>query len=273
MRISAAIITLDEERNLGRCLASLRGVADEVVVVDSGSTDGTERLARDAGARFVTQGWLGYGPQKNFAVERTGGDWVLSLDADEALSDELRAALLRLKAEGPRADAYEVNRLNWYCGRFLRHSGWYPDRKVRLWRKGAARWSDATIHELAEVAPGARVERIPGDLLHYTIRDRAQHLATIERFTTLSAEALLRDGKAGQAWKRFLAPLASFLRGYVLKLGFLDGRAGWDVCRLSAYAAWLKYEKLRRLAHARARSGRPPAPGTGAGTRSPHAPS
>jgi glycosyltransferase involved in cell wall biosynthesis len=248
VRISAAIITLDEERNLGRCLSSLRGIADEVVVADSGSTDATERIAGAEGAVFFHQPWLGYGPQKNAAAERTSHEWVLSLDADEALSDELRASLLRVKAEGPRADAYEMNRLNWYCGRFLRHSGWYPDRKIRLWRKGSARWSAASIHEVPEVAPGARVERLAGDLLHYTVVDRAQHLRTIERYTTLSAERLLRAGKAGQAWKRFVAPPASFFRRYVLRAGFLDGRAGWDVCRLSAYASWLKYEKLRRLA-------------------------
>jgi glycosyltransferase involved in cell wall biosynthesis len=254
VKISAAIITLNEEENLGRCLASLAGVADEVVVVDSGSTDGTERVAREGGAAFLRQRWLGYGPQKNLAADRTAHDWVLSLDADEALSDELRAALLRLKAEGPRAGAYEMNRLNWYCGRFLRHSGWYPDRKVRLWRKGEARWDDASIHELVAVRPGAQVEHLPGDLLHYTIRDRAQHLRTIERFTTLSAEALARDGKQGETWKRFVSPVATFLRGYVLKAGFLDGRAGWDVCRLSAYATWLKYEKLRRIARGVAQS-------------------
>lgn len=251
MKLSATIITLDEEANLGRCLASLRGVADEVVVLDSGSKDRTEAIARDAGATFVTQPWLGYGPQKNAASERTAHDWILSLDADEALSDPLRASLLRLKEEGPRADAYEVNRLNWYCGTFLRHSGWYPDRKVRIWRKGAARWADASIHELVEVAPRARVERLAGDLLHYTIRDRAQHLRTIDRFTTLSAEALLREGSASQSWRRFLSPGVTFLRGYVLKAGFLDGRAGWDVCRLSAYATWLKYHKLRGLARER----------------------
>jgi glycosyltransferase involved in cell wall biosynthesis len=248
MRISAAIITLDEEANLGRCLESLRDVADEVVVVDSGSTDGTERIAREGGAVFLHQPWLGYGPQKNLAAERASHEWILSLDADEALSDELRASISRLRSAGPRADAYEMNRLNWYCGRFLRHSGWYPDRKVRLWKRGAARWADASIHELAEVAPGARVERLRGDLLHYTIADREQHLRTIEKFTTLSAQALLRDGKARHAWKRWVSPSVSFLRGYVLKAGFLDGKAGWDVCRLSAYATWLKYEKLRRLA-------------------------
>ena len=251
MRISAAIITLDEEENLGRCLASLRGVADEVVVLDSGSKDGTERIAHEGGARFVHQDWLGYGPQKNAAAARTSHEWVLSLDADEALSDELKDSIRRLRADEPGADAYEMNRLNWYCGRFLRHSGWYPDRKVRLWRKGSARWADASIHELVEVAPEARVGRLRGDLLHYTIRDPAQHLRTIEKFTTLSAEALLRDGKGAHAWKRFVSPAASFVRGYVLHAGFLDGRAGWDVCRRSAYAAWLKYDKLRRLARGR----------------------
>ena len=248
MKISATIITLNEEENLGRCLASLRGVADEVIVLDSGSRDRTEAIAREGGASFAVQPWLGYGPQKNAASDRASHEWILSLDADEALSDELRASILRLKPDGAAADAYEVNRLNWYCGRFLRHSGWYPDRKVRLWRRGAAHWSDATIHETVEVAPATRVERLAGDLLHYTIRDRAQHLRTIDRFTTLSAEALLREGKAGQAWLRFVSPAATFLRAWVLRCGFLDGRAGWDVCRLSAYASWLKYEKLRRLA-------------------------
>lgn len=251
MRISATIITLDEEANLGRCLESLRGVADEVVVLDSGSKDRTGQIAREGGARFLVQPWLGYGPQKNAASDHAAHPWILSLDADEALSDELRGALLRLKQEGPQADAYEVNRLNWYCGTFLRHSGWYPDRKVRLWRKGSARWADASIHELVEVAPGARVARLAGDLLHFTIQDRAQHLRTIDRFTTLSAEALLREGKAGQAWKRFVSPGVTFLRGYVLKAGFLDGAAGWHVARLSAYATWLKYDKLRRLARER----------------------
>jgi glycosyltransferase involved in cell wall biosynthesis len=247
VRISAVVITLDEERNIGRCLDSLRGVADEVVVLDSGSRDGTERIVLERGATFVHQDWLGYGPQKNAAVERASSEWVLSLDADEALSDELRASILRLKAEGPRADGYEVNRLNWYCGRFLRHSGWYPDRKLRLWRRGAVRWDESSIHELARPAAGVRVDRLEGDLLHYTCETREQHLRTIERFTTLSAEALARQGKRRQAWKRFVSPPAHFLRSYVLRLGFLDGRAGFDACRLSAYATWLKYDKLRRL--------------------------
>ena len=247
MLISATIITLDEEANLGRCLASLRGVADEVVVVDSGSKDRTEAIAREGGAVFVRQPWLGYGPQKNVASDRASHDWILSLDADEALSEPLREAILAVKRAGPRADAYEMNRLNWYCGRFLRHSGWYPDRKIRLWRKGAARWGDVSIHEVVEAAPGARIERLRGDLLHYTCHTREQHLRTIEKFTTLSAELLAREGRRASAWKRFGSPAAHFLRAYVLKLGFLDGIQGFHACRLSAYATWLKYEKLRRL--------------------------
>ena len=247
VKISATIITLDEEANLGRCLESLRGVADEVVVLDSGSKDRTGEIARAAGAAFIHQPWLGYGPQKNAATDRAAHDWILSLDADEALSDELRASLLALKAREPAADAYEVNRLNWYCGRFLRHSGWYPDRKIRLWRRGAARWSDATIHETVEAAPDTRVARLRGDLLHYTCHTREQHLRTIETFTTLSAEALAREGRDVGAWRQLASPAAHFLRAYVLKLGFLDGVQGFHACRLSAYATWLKYEKLRRI--------------------------
>jgi glycosyltransferase involved in cell wall biosynthesis len=249
MRLSAAIITLDEEANVGRCLDSVAGVADEVVVLDSGSRDGTERICRERGAIFLLQPWLGYGPQKNAAAERTSHEWVLSLDADEALSPELRASLLEVK-EAPAADAYAVNRLNAYYGRFVRHGGFYPDRKIRLWRKGAARWSDATIHETAVLAPGARAARLEGDLLHYTCPTREHHLANIERFTTLSAEALHRRGERG-TWKRFTSPAAAFVRSYLLRGGFLDGRVGFEVCRLSAYAAWLKYEKVRRLAQGR----------------------
>jgi glycosyltransferase involved in cell wall biosynthesis len=247
VRISAVIITKDEEDNIGRCLESLRGVVDDVLVMDSGSTDRTESIARDSGARFVLQPWLGYGPQKNAASDAAQEEWILSLDADEALSDELRASILAVKGSEPDADAYEMNRLNWYCGRFMRHSGWYPDRKVRLWRKGAARWSDAIVHEVVEPAPGARVRRLAGDLLHYTCYTREQHLRTIEKFTTLSAQELARDGRGGGALRRFASPIAQFLRGYVLKLGFLDGAEGYQACRLSAYATWLKYEKLRRL--------------------------
>ena len=247
MKLSAAIITLNEERNIGRCLASLAGVADEVVVVDSGSHDATARICAEHGAAVVQQPFLGFGPQKTFAVERTAHAWVLSLDADEALSEELRASVLALKARGPDADAYEVNRLNWYCGRFIRHGGMYPDRKLRLWRKGAARWSDAAVHELVEPLPGARVAQLAGDLLHYTCYTREQHLRTIERYSTLAAESLHRAGKAGQAWKRFTSPPARFVKSYLLGAGFLDGRQGFDLCRLSAYAIWLRYEKLRRL--------------------------
>ncbi|HEX9242933.1 MAG TPA: glycosyltransferase family 2 protein [Anaeromyxobacter sp.] len=247
MRISAVVITRDEERNLGRCLESLRGIADEVVVMDSGSTDRTEAIARESGARFVPQAWLGYGPQKNAAAAAAREEWILSLDADEALSDELRASIRALKAAGPGADAYEMSRLNFYCGRFLRHSGWYPDRKIRLWRKGAARWSEPIVHEVVEPAPGARVRRLGGDLLHYTCHTREQHLTTIEKFTTLSAEELAREGRTAGLGRRLGSPLAQFLRGYVLKLGFLDGAEGFQACWLSAYATWLKYEKLRRL--------------------------
>lgn len=246
MRLSAAIITLDEERNIGRCLESLAGVADEVVVLDSGSRDGTERICREHGATFVHQPWLGYGPQKNRAAELCGGDLVLSLDADEALSPELRAAVLAVKA-APDADCWEMNRLNWMYDRFLRHGELYPDRKLRLWRRGMARWTDETIHETARPAEGARVARLRGDLLHYTVHTREQHLRTIERFTTLQAEAMLAAGRRGGWAKRWVSPPVHFVRTFVLKRGFLDGAAGLRVSRLSAWATWLKYTKLERL--------------------------
>lgn len=246
MRLSAAVITLDEERNVGRCLESLAGVADEVVVVDSGSRDGTGRICREHGAAFVHQPWLGYGAQKNVAAERCGGDLVLSLDADEALSPELRASLLAVKA-APAADCWEVSRLNWMYDRFMRHGGLYPDRKLRLWRRGLARWSDDPVHETARPVGGAAVARLRGDLLHYPVRSREEHLATIERYAALQAGAMLRAGRRAGPWRPWGAAAAHFLRTFVLQRGFLDGSTGLAVSRLSAYATWLKHARLREL--------------------------
>ncbi|MFL5301846.1 MAG: glycosyltransferase family 2 protein, partial [Anaeromyxobacteraceae bacterium] len=225
-RLSAVIIAKDEARNLARCLRSVAGVADEIVVVDAESTDDTARIAEAHGARVVRQRWLGFGPQKNFANGLAANAYVLSLDADEALDDELRAALLAGKARG-LSGAYAVSRLNWYYGRFLRHGFEYPDRKVRLFPRDRASWDPQPVHEGLTLDPALTVTCLPGHLLHYTYRRIEEHAAKANRYTSLAAEGALARGGRPSVAKIVLAPLATFLRAYVVKRGFLDGLHGF----------------------------------------------
>ena len=242
--ITAVIITQDEERNIGRCLASVEGVADEVVVVDSGSSDGTEDLCRAAGARFVSHAWEGYAAQKNFANSLASGSWILSLDADEALSPTLRESLLRWKAAPGGDEAVSFNRLTHYCGRAVRHCGWYPDSKVRLWPAGAAAW-DGSVHETLRYARPLPQRHLDGDLLHYSYTSVADHAARQVRYAALAAEKARARGKRCSALGLRLRPAWAFLHAYIVKGGFLDGRTGYTVCRMTAFYTFLKYAMLR----------------------------
>jgi (heptosyl)LPS beta-1,4-glucosyltransferase len=246
--ISAVIITFNEERNIARCIASLRRVADEVVVVDSGSSDGTQAIAETAGAHVVHHPWAGYSGQKNFANTLARCTYILSMDADEALSPELEASLLRVKAKGPQG-AYRFNRITNYCGTWVRHGGWYPDVKVRLFPKGRARWEGEHVHEELVLDADLPVTHLHGDLLHWSYHTLDDHRARIERYSDLHARKMLEAGNTGGAVKRWLSPVAKFVQGYVLQLGFLDGSAGFHIARLSARAVHLKYTKLQRLRH------------------------
>lgn len=246
MRLSAVIITLNEERNLARCLASLKDVADDVVVVDSFSTDRTEAIAREHGARFVQHAFEGHIEQKNWAITQAAYPWVLSLDADEALSEDLLRSILAAKQrEG--VDGYTMNRLTNYRGRWIRHGGWYPDVKLRLWDSRKGRWGGENPHDRFELVPGSRVEHLHGDLLHFSYHTLEDHYRQVEYFTTIAAKARAAQGRYGTLWNLIFSPVAQFLGGYVLRLGILDGRAGFTIARISAYATWLKYDKLRRL--------------------------
>jgi len=244
--LSAVVITHDEERDVGRCLESLRGVADEVVVVDSGSADRTEEICRAHGARFTRQEWLGYAEQKNLADGLARHDWILSLDADEALSEELRRSILALKARG----AIRVGRfarLTNYCGHWVRHGGWYPDYKVRMFDRRRVRWAGGP-HERLEGFARDEVVTLRGDCLHYSYYTVAEHHRQADHFTTLSAEELFRRGRRAGFLRRHLSPAWKFVVGYVLRLGFLDGAAGFRIAAISAGATRMKYTKLARLA-------------------------
>ena len=248
MGISAVIITRNEEANIARCLTGLDGLVQEVVVVDAESTDGTRRIAEAHGARVVTRRWTNYSDQKNFANDLATHPHILSVDADEVPSPELARSIRNAQANGPHG-AYRMHRLTNYCGTWVRHGGWYPDTKTRLFPKGGARWTGDHVHEVLELAPGTSVQLLEGDLLHYSYPSLEAHRERIDRYSDLHARALHRSGRRAGAVKRWLSPVAKFLQGYVLQAGFLDGRAGWHIATLSARAVWLKYAKLHALQH------------------------
>src|SRR5699024_9646218 len=211
-----------EERNIGRCLASLQDVVDEIIVVDSGSSDKTETICRQYGAQFIYQNWLGYGKQKNKALEYATSDYILSLDADEALSPQLKATLMALK-NTTMLDAYQLTRLTNYCRQWIKHCRWYPDKKIRLWRKGQAIWTPPAVHETVQLADGAKLGTLTGDLLHYTYYSLTEHVAVANKYTTLVAKEYAKRGKKASWVKIFFSPLFCFFRDYFLRRGFLDG--------------------------------------------------
>lgn len=244
--LSVVIITLNEERNIGRCLQSVSGIADDVVVVDSGSTDRTADICREYGARFISHPWLGFAETKNFANSQAKYPLILSLDADEALSEQLIASIEKVK-ETESSASFSMNRLTNYCGQWIRHCGWYPDRKIRLFNRNSARWTGLIIHETLSVDPGVKVLHLEGDLLHYSYYTVAGHISQANRFTDLTAEEAFSKGENGTLAKILFKPPVRFVRDYFFRLGFLDGYYGYLICRISAQATFFKYIKLRQL--------------------------
>ena len=240
-RLSVVLITRNEIRNIGACLRSV-AFADEVVVVDSGSTDGTVEAARAAGAHVIpTSDWPGFGPQKNRALDAATGDWVFSIDADEQVSPEL-AASLQAAMDSGQHDAYEVHRRSSYCGQYMAHSGWYPDRVLRLFRRGTARFSDDLVHE--RVVTRGAVGRLQGDLLHDSMPHFESVLDKLDRYSTAGALALMRKGVRGSLAKALGHGWWAFMRTYVVKLGFLDGRLGLALAISNAEGTYYRYMKL-----------------------------
>lgn len=244
--ISAVIITYNEERNIGRCLDSLSGVADDIVVVDSYSTDKTEEICKSKGVRFVQHPFHGYIEQKNFALTQSAYDHVLSVDADEALSPELKESILKAK-EDFRETGYEMNRLTNYCGQWIKHTGWYPDRKLRLFDKRKAHWAGRNPHDRCELASGSTTKRLSGDLLHYSFYTIDQHLDTINKFSSIKADVMYGAGKKAHWYNFILNPAFRFFRDFILKGGFRDGFYGYVIARNSAHSVFLKYAKLKDL--------------------------
>ncbi|MEZ4798918.1 MAG: glycosyltransferase family 2 protein [Flavobacteriales bacterium] len=245
-KISAAIITFNEERNIERCLLSLQGVVDEIVVVDSFSKDKTESICAKYNIRFIPHTFEGHIQQKNYAIDQTSNDWILSLDADEALDDTLRHSILEIK-KNPTQLGYKFNRLTNYCGSWIRHSGWYPDTKTRLVHKAHARWTGVNPHDRLDMLNGEEVGYLKGDLLHYSYYTREDHLKQIEYFSNIASKELYQRGKKTNSIMIGLKVVVQYLKNILFKAGFLDGKAGWTIARLSAYATYKKYSKLMQL--------------------------
>ena len=244
LKISATLVTLNEEMNLPRALESLR-CCDEVVVVDSGSTDRTVDIAQKLGARVVESEWRGYAAQKNFAAEQAAHDWILSLDADEALSEALEAEIWEIKREGPQADGYTIPRMAQYMGRWILHSGWYPDRKIRLYNRRRGRWVGEYVHESVKV--DGRIGHLTSNLLHFTCSSLSQHLKTMDRYTTLAAQEMVAQGRRAPLWRILLDPPWAFWKSYALQRGFLDGFEGLVIAYMAAMYVFVKYTKARGM--------------------------
>lgn len=244
-KLSVAIITLNEERNIGRCLESLHSLADEIVVLDSLSTDRTESICRDFGARFERQPFAGHIRQKQDAIDLCSYEMVLSLDADEALSDELRNVILKEKQKDFPSFFYSMNRLTNYCGKWIYHCGWYPDTKLRLFDRRYALMGGQNPHDkIIPTDSSLSVDHLQGDLLHYSYYNIEEHRQQANRFATIAAKAMASKGKNPSFAFAVFKAVAKFIRNYILKLGFLDGRYGWVICRISA---WETYQKYRRV--------------------------
>jgi glycosyltransferase involved in cell wall biosynthesis len=247
MKITFCLITLNEQENLDRCLRSCVELADEICIVDSGSTDGTEATARKYGARWEVRDWPGYVIQKNRVIDLATHEWVFSLDADEELSADLQTEIRQWKQHAaPTAVAgYSVPRCVPYEGRWIRHGDWYPDRLVRLFRRKAARFAGGKVHERLEI--NGRVVPLQGELHHYSFRDSRDHWERAQKYARLWAETQAEAGRTVYPWTPHLRGGFRWFRGYLLKRGFLDGRQGWRIASICAREVFYKYLLLRQI--------------------------
>lgn len=245
--ISVVIITYNEERNIDRCLSSVRAIADDIVVVDSFSKDKTKEICLSHGVRFFEHAFEGHIEQKNWAITQAKFPHILSLDADEALDEKLIHSIQSVKREFSKA-AYSMNRLTNYCGHWVRYCGWYPDTKLRLWDSRCGAWGGDNPHDKYELHTRTNeIGNLDGNILHYSYYTEADHFKQVEYFTTILAKAQFSRGKRAPKLVMYMSPVVKFIRDFILKKGFLDGAVGFKICRISAYATFLKYKKLNAL--------------------------
>ncbi len=246
VQISGVIITYNEEKNIERCLQSLQEICDEIVVVDSFSTDKTKEICQRFDIRFIENPFEGHIQQKNFAMQQASHDIVLSLDADEALSDQLKASISKVKSNWEHK-AYRFNRFTNYCGQWIKHCGWYPDTKTRLWDRSIGHWGGTNPHDSVELDQGVEAVHLKGDLLHYSYYTREEHANRSAKYAVISAKAMHQQGKRSSLLKMWGSAIFRFMQDYIFRFGFLDGYNGWVICRTSGVTTFQKYAHLRRL--------------------------
>jgi glycosyltransferase involved in cell wall biosynthesis len=243
--ISAVIITYNEEKRLEPALKSLKGLVSEIVVVDSFSSDDTVKLAKKYGDKVFKRKWTDFADQKNYANSRTSFPWILSLDADERISPELREEILEFKSDEPDCSGFSMPRQVFYLGKWIRHSGWYPDRKIRLFQKDKARWEGKYIHESLVIE--GKIQKLKGSIHHFTYRNISEHLDRINTFSDLGAQKLYAKGKKCRLYHLILLPFSRFMKSFFWRAGILDGFAGFVISLLHGYAIFLRYAKLREI--------------------------
>ena len=244
MHISVVIITYNEERNIERCIRSVLNISDEIIVVDSFSEDNTVAIARSLGAKVIQHAFEGYGAQKKFAINQAGNDWILQLDADESISPELEKSILSIN-DADTHSAYTVNVLTNYCGKWIKHCGWYPNPKIRLMDRRKGCMSADSVHEKRipnEV--NAKIRHLKPDLLHYSYYTISDHIQKIHHYSEISARADVARGKRCSMLKVFFAPKWFFMIQYIFARGFLDGYFGYIICKNSSFYVYLKYTKI-----------------------------
>lgn len=245
-KLSVVIITYNEEKNIGRCLDSIKDVADDIVVVDSSSNDKTKEICLEKGVRFIEHKFEGHIQQKNFAITQAKYPHILSLDADEALSDELKQSIINVK-EDWKADGYYFNRLTNFCGKWIKHCGWYPDQKLRLWDSSKGKWGGVNPHDKFEMKEDSKIEFIKGDLFHYSFYTIYQHMETINKFSDIAVKERFYKGKKSNVFLTLVSPIWKFIKTYFILGGFRDGFYGFVISVNSAHSTFLKHVKLREL--------------------------
>lgn len=247
MLLTAVIITKNEEKNIRRCLESVKDVVDEIVIVDSLSIDDTEKICREYNVNFVKKEWMGYSEQKNYANSLASNDWILSIDADEVLSDNLKNSIAEIrKKEFETCNVFSMNRLTNYCGKWIHHCGWYPDRKIRIWNRNVGQWN-GEIHETIDFSDKTKENLLDGDLLHYSFATAQDYENQMFKFAKMRGQHYFQKGKKHASFYMVVSPVFNFIQHYFFQLGFLDGAAGFHICKISAKATKEKYKTLKQL--------------------------
>lgn len=244
-KLSVVIITFNEEENIGKCLKSIENVADEIIIVDSFSTDNTRKISKKFNVKFYTNEWEGYSKQKNFGNSLASNDYILSIDADEELSEDLQKSILEIKNKG-FSGAYKLLRVNNYCGKWIKYSSWSPDTVIRIWNKNDVKWMDM-IHEYISINNNISINKIPGNLNHFSVKTIKDHLDIINKYSTIKAISKFEKGKKTNLMKIIFKPIINFLINFILKGGILDGYYGFLISVNSAYSEFLKNVKLKEL--------------------------